>query len=95
MRLMTGRSTSRQPTTSDVGMGSVRQDFLADVWIKAHTSFSVRGWKALKDKHVGTTSTSGEVGTPSCTTLASMSERILMILRTKKPLMLLARAVLS
>jgi len=65
-------------------MGSARQDFLADVWTKAHTSFSVRGWKALQDKHVGTTSTSGGMGTPSFTTVASMSERILVILLTKK-----------
>ena len=95
MRVMTGRSTSRQPTTSDVGIGSIRQDFLADFLIRALTSLSVRGQKELKDKHVQRSPTPDSVGTVSSTSVASMSARILVILRTKKSLMSLARAVFS
>ena len=96
MRVMTGRSTSRQPTTSDVGIGSVRQDFLlADFLMRALASLSVRGQKELKDKHVQRSPTPDSVGTVSSTSVASMSARILVILRTKKSLMSLARAVFS
>ena len=70
MHLTTGRSTLRQPTTTDVGMGSVRQDFLADLLMRAHTSLSVRGYKELKDKHVQTSSTSDSVGALSSMSLA-------------------------
>ena len=95
MRVMTGRSTSRQPTTSDVGIGSIRQDFLADFLMRALTSLSVRGQKELKDKHVQRSPTPDSLGTVSSTSVASMSARILVILRTNKSLMSLARAVFS
>ena len=41
-------STSRQPTTREVGIGSNGQDFLADLRMSAETSFTEGGWKEWK-----------------------------------------------
>ena len=40
---ITGNSTSRQPTTREVGIGSNGQDFLADLRMSAETLFSESG----------------------------------------------------
>ena len=84
-------STSRQPTTREVGIGSNGQDFLADLRMSAETSFSERGWKEWKACAASTSWSGGSalrvLGSMST---ASISKRILAIFRTKTPPMSLA-----
>ena len=92
--VITGRNGVER-ITKDVGIGSSAHDFFADAWIRSWTSFSVKHRKEFNAMSLFTTRSSGTKSlAEESTTIASMSDRILEIFRTKNSPISVARAVL-